>query len=191
MSPQVAMAISAHPDDIEFYMAGTMLLLSKAGYELHYLTIANGGCGGTQHDAATVARTRAAEAKRASEILGATFHPSFCNDLEISYDMNLLRRLAAIIREVKPGILLTHPPVDYMEDHTFTCRLVVSAAFARGMPNFETSPTRKPYSADVVIYHTTPHGLTDPLRRLMVPELFVNTESVHNRKREALAAHES
>jgi hypothetical protein len=27
-------------------MAGTMLLLSGAGYDLHYLTIANGGCGG-------------------------------------------------------------------------------------------------------------------------------------------------
>jgi hypothetical protein len=63
MSDEVAMAISAHPDDIEFCMAGTMLLLSAAEYELHYLTIANGGCGGTKHDVATVARTRAAEAK--------------------------------------------------------------------------------------------------------------------------------
>jgi hypothetical protein len=36
MSDRVAPAISAHPDDIEFYMAGTMLLLSEAGYELHY-----------------------------------------------------------------------------------------------------------------------------------------------------------
>ena len=88
MSDKVAMAISAHPDDIEFYMAGTMLLLSGAGYDLHYLTIANGGCGGTQHDAVTIARTRAAEAKRAAEILGATFHPSFCNDLEIVYDLS-------------------------------------------------------------------------------------------------------
>jgi LmbE family N-acetylglucosaminyl deacetylase len=191
MSDKVAMAISAHPDDIEFYMAGTMLLLSEASYDLHYLTIANGGCGGTQHDAVTIARTRATEAKRAAEILGATFHASFCNDLEIIYDLNLLRQLAAIIREVKPGIILTHPPVDYMEDHTFTCRLVVTAAFAREMPNFVTTPARKPYSADVTIYHATPHGLTDPLRRLMVPELFVNTEGVHNRKCEALAAHES
>jgi LmbE family N-acetylglucosaminyl deacetylase len=191
MSEKIAMAISAHPDDIEFYMAGTMLLLSGAGYELHYLTLANGGCGGTQHDAATIARTRAAEAKRAAEILGARFHPSFCKDLEIVYDLNLLRRLAAIIREVRPGIILTHPPVDYMEDHTCTCRLVVTAAFAREMPNFVTTPAREPYSADVTIYHATPHGLTDPLRRLMVPELFVNTESVHSRKCEALAAHKS
>jgi len=89
MSDKVAMAISAHPDDIEFCMAGTMLLLSAAGYELHYLTIANGGCGGTEHDAVTVARTRAAEAKQSAKILGAIFHPSFCNDLEIVYEVSL------------------------------------------------------------------------------------------------------
>src|ERR1700722_4117290 len=170
MSDKVALAISAHPDDIEFYMAGTMLLLSGVGYELHYLTIANGGCGGTRHDAVTIARTREAEAKRASDILGAAFHESFCNDLEIFYEIGLLRRLAAIIREVKPSIILTHPPVDYMEDHTCTCRLVVTAAFAREMPNFITMPAREPYSADVTIYHSTPHGLTDPLRGLMIPE---------------------
>ena len=31
-----AFAVSAHPDDIEFFMAGTMILLGRAGYELHY-----------------------------------------------------------------------------------------------------------------------------------------------------------
>ncbi|MBV8378173.1 MAG: PIG-L family deacetylase [Verrucomicrobia bacterium] len=191
MSDNVAIAISAHPDDIEFYMAGTMLLLCEAGYDLHYLTLANGCCGGTQFDAPTIARTRAEEAKRAADLLGATFHPSFCNDLEIVYALNLLRQLAAIIREVKPTLILTHPPVDYMEDHTCTCRLVVTAAFAREMPNFVTTPERKPYSGDITIYHSTPHGLTDPLGHLMVPDLFVNVEAVHNRKCDALAAHKS
>src|ERR1700722_853249 len=176
MSDKVALAISAHPDDIEFYMAGTMLLLSGVGYELHYLTIVKGGCGGTRHDAVTIARTREAEAKRASDILGATFLESFCNDLEIFYEISLLRRLAAIIREVKPSIILTRPPVDYMEDHTCTCRLVVTAAVAREMPTFGTEPAQEPYSGQVTIFHATPPGLTDSFGRLMVPELFVNTE---------------
>ena len=26
-----------HPDDIEFYMAGTLLLFKQAGYEIHYM----------------------------------------------------------------------------------------------------------------------------------------------------------
>src|SRR6185369_1352086 len=32
-----AIAIGAHPDDIEFYMAGTLVLLKRAGWEIHYL----------------------------------------------------------------------------------------------------------------------------------------------------------
>ena len=35
------------------------------------------------------------------------------------------------------------------------------------------------------------HGLLDPLRQSIIPELFVNTETVHAKKREALAAHRS
>jgi LmbE family N-acetylglucosaminyl deacetylase len=41
-------AIGAHPDDIEFVMAGTMMLLKMSGYELHYMNVANGSCGSTQ-----------------------------------------------------------------------------------------------------------------------------------------------
>ena len=38
----IVLAIAAHPDDIEFMMAGTLLLLKQAGCETHYLNIANG-----------------------------------------------------------------------------------------------------------------------------------------------------
>ena len=84
----------------------------------------------------------------AAKILGAHYHPSLCDDLEIFYDLKTLRRLAAIIRDTAPTIVLTHSPHDYMEDHTNTCRLTVSAAFARAMPNFKTTPARKPVGQD-------------------------------------------
>ena len=62
--------------------------------------------------------------------------------MEIFYDLPTLARLAAVMREVAPEILLTHPPADYMEDHMNACRLAVTAAFAREMPNFPTDPPR-------------------------------------------------
>lgn len=40
-----AFAVAAHPDDAEFTMAGTLLLLKDAGYEIHLMHIANGSCG--------------------------------------------------------------------------------------------------------------------------------------------------
>jgi LmbE family N-acetylglucosaminyl deacetylase len=186
-----AIAIGAHPDDIEFYMAGTLVLLRRAGWETHYLNVGNGCCGSVQYPANKTRVVRRAEAKCAAKVLGAHFHESFCNDLEIFYDRKSLRRLAAVIREVKPNIILTHAPVDYMEDHTETCRLVVTAAFTHAMPNFRSTPARPTAEYDVTIYHAMPHSLRDPLRRLVVPGAFVNTASAQGTKRAALAEHQS
>ena len=140
------------------------------------------------------ARTRTVrqrESKAAAKIFGAYYHKSLTDDLEIFYELKTLRRLAAVIREVDPSVLLVPSPQDYMEDHTNTCRLTVSAAFARAMPNFKTTPARKPVGQDVALYHAMPHGLRDPLRKRIIPEFFVGTDSVHAVKREALAAHRS
>ena len=48
-------AVAAHPDDIEFFMSGTLMRLGEVGYELHYMNLADGCCGSTQHDAETIA----------------------------------------------------------------------------------------------------------------------------------------
>src|SRR5262245_54003210 len=191
MARKTAIAIGAHPDDIEFLMAGTLLLLKKAGYETHYMNLASGNLGSTENNGATTSSIRKTEAKTAAKLLGAEFHPSLTDDLEIVYNLELLRGLAAIVREVKPNILLTHSPQDYMEDHTNTCRLAVTAAFAHAMPNFCSTPPRPTAEYDVTIYHAMPHALRDPLRRLVVPGTFVNTSNVQEVKRAALAAHQS
>lgn len=191
MKPQAAIGIGAHPDDIEFYMAGTLTLLKQAGWDIHYFNLANGSCGSQEYNARQTRAIRRGEAQRAAKVLGAHWHASLCEDMEIFYDLKLLRRVAAVIREVKPRVILTHAPVDYMEDHMNTSRLVVSAAFAHAMPNFRSIPPRPTADYDVTIYHATPHSLRDPLRRLVVPGSFVNTTSVQELKRAALLEHRS
>jgi LmbE family N-acetylglucosaminyl deacetylase len=186
-----ALAIAAHPDDIEFCMAGTLLLLRQAGWRIHCLNFSSGNCGSLRLDARATRAARRREARAAARLLGAHWHPPFCDDLEILYDLRTLRRVAAVVRAVKPAIVLTHSPQDYMEDHMNTCRLAVTAAFARGMPNFRTTPARPAVTGDVAVYHAMPHGQRDGLRRRVLPELFVNTTVVHAAKRAALAAHAS
>jgi len=190
-NPKIAMAVAAHPDDIEFVMAGTLLLLKQAGYEIHYMNLASGNCGSVQNNAARTRAIRRREARRSADILGAHYHPTLTDDLEIFYDDRTLRQLVAIIRAVEPTILLTHSPQDYMEDHMNTSRLTVTAAFARAMPNYRAQPPRAPTNQQVTVYHAMPHGLCDPLRRRVLPGGFVNTTSVQFKKKEALAAHES
>jgi len=186
-----AFAIFAHPDDIEFVAAGTLLQLKAAGWEIHYLTVSAGDCGSMVFDPQRTMEIRGKEAQSAAEILGAKFHGSPGKDLQILYTVDAIRRLTAVIREVKPSIVLTHSPQDYMEDHMNTSRLAVTAAFARGMPNFGTHPPSQAVEGEVTLYHAMPHGLRDPLRRRIIPGAFVDTTDVHATKQEALAAHKS
>lgn len=188
---KTAFAIAAHPDDIELMMAGTLLALKSKGYEIHYLNLSTGNVGSVKHDSETTKRIRLMEAQESASILGANFHDPFCDDLEIFYDEQNLRRLASIIREVKPSIVLTHSPADYMEDHMNTCRLAVTATFSRGMPNFVTSPLLAADNYDCIIYHALPHTLRDQLRNPIIPGAFVNTTSFHDTKMTALRSHRS
>lgn len=186
-----ALALFAHPDDIEFRAAGTLLLLGAAGWDLHYCNVSSGNLGSTVMSSAKTATTRAREARAAARQLGATWHPPIADDLEIFYTDALLRRLCGLIREVEPSVILTHPPVDYMEDHMITCRLTVTAAFARGIPNYVSRPRRRPTLAPLTLYHSAPHGLCGPLREKWQPEFYVDTATVHERKLAALGCHRS
>lgn len=191
MTAPTAIAIAAHPDDIEFKMAGTLLLLKEAGWKIHCFNISNGDCGSLETGLEKTARIRREEAIAAAQILGATWHPPITGDLRIIYEETILRKVAAVIREVRPSIILTHPLQDYMEDHMETARLTVTAAFAHGIRNFRSDPPRPEFADDVALYHCMPHGGCDPLRRPVVPSAWVDTDSVHARAREALAAHRS
>jgi N-acetylglucosamine malate deacetylase 1 len=186
---RVALAVAAHADDIEFMMGGTLVLLAERGWETHYMTLANGYVGSTTHHVEKIVQERAGEARKGAELLGATWHPSLVNDIEIIYSVELLRRVTAVIREVRPSIILTQAPDDYMEDHIETSRVTASAAFNRNMPNFQSTPPVPAYMDDVTVYHAEPHGLHDPLRRLVYPGLYVDATAVQDRKRQALAAH--
>jgi LmbE family N-acetylglucosaminyl deacetylase len=186
-----ALAIFAHPDDIEFVAAGTLLLLREAGWSIHILNLSGGDCGSMTTGPEETRRVRAAEGRAAAAILGATFHESLAADLCIFYEERLLRRLAAVVRRVRPRIVLTHAPADYMEDHMNTARLAVTAAFARGMPNFATDPPMSPAPGDVAVYHAMPHGLRNGLRQPVTADLYVDTTAVQGTKRRALAAHAS
>jgi len=188
-SKHVVLATAAHPDDIEFMFAGTLLRLREAGAEIHMWNLANGSCGTATHSREEIIRLRAAEARASARLAGATIHEPLVDDIALYYEPALLARIAAVVRQVKPTILLTQSPQDYMEDHQNTCRLSVSAAFVRGMRNFVTAPPTEPFNGATTVYHALPHGLRDGLRQLVRPGQYVDIGPVLERKREMLAQH--
>jgi LmbE family N-acetylglucosaminyl deacetylase len=188
----VALAVFAHPDDMEFVASGTLLRLQRAGYEIHCLAVANGCCGSSVHGREETARVRWTEAQEACRLVGFTLHESLVNDIEVFYERATLARVAALFRRVAPEVLLTHSPSDYMEDHENACRLAVSAAFCRGMRNMPTDPPTPAVDGPVTVYHAQPHGNRDPLGAEVRPTHFVDVGGeVLEQKAAMLACHRS
>ncbi len=186
---KVALATAAHPDDVEFMMAGTLSLLADAGYECHIFTIGNGNCGTAIHTHNEIVRLRGAEGHAAAKVIGATYHEGLVNDIEIFYEDELLRRVTAVIREIQPEIVLTQSPQDYMEDHQNSSRLTVSACFCRGMRNWVSRPSLEPTAQDVYLYHANPYGNRDGMRQLIQPGIFVDISDKIEVKEEMLRRH--
>ena len=187
-----ALAVFAHPDDMEIVAAGTLLRLRAAGYEVHCLAVANGCCGSSVLDRDETARVRRAEAQEACRLAGFTLHESLVNDIEVFYERATLARVAALVRRVAPDVLLTHSPADYMEDHENSGRLAVTAAFCRGMRNMPTDPPVPPVEGPVTVYHAQPYGNRDPLGGVVRPTHFVDVGGdVLERKTAMLACHRS
>ena len=184
-------AIAAHPDDIEFMMAGTLFRLKEAGCEIHYMNVANGCCGTDRHEIEEIVDIRKEESKQACECLGAVFHDSLVNDLDIFYEKKLISQLCSIIRKVAPDMILTQYPDEYMEDHSNTARAVVTATFCRGMKNFPVQPDIKPITKQLTLYHCLPYGLIDSLRKPVDADFYIDVEAFIENKAEMLAKHKS
>jgi N-acetylglucosamine malate deacetylase 1 len=185
------LALFAHPDDIEFVAAGTLLRLFDLGWDIHYCNLANGCCGSTVTDRNETARIRRLESEQSAALLKATFYPPICNDMEIFYTRENLAKVAAIVRQSRPSIVLTHAIEDYMEDHMATCKLALTATFAKGIPNFASDPVCASYDGEVAIYHAQPHGNRSPLGEIVLPTLAVPIDSVLDRKLAMLSCHQS
>jgi N-acetylglucosamine malate deacetylase 1 len=191
MTEKNVLAIAAHPDDIEFVMAGTLLQLVQRGWQAHYFNIANGCCGSMTLDRQSCAAVRLKEAQQSAGMIPAKFYSPICDDLEIFYTKELLARVAAVVRQTRADIVLTHALLDYMEDHQNAARLAVTAAFVRGMPCFFPQPAEPIYSHDVTVYHAQPHGNRTPLGELVIPTHFVNVTPFRQKKQQLLEAHAS
>jgi len=187
----VVLAAVAHPDDIEFMMAGTMLQLADRGAQIHFWNLANGCCGTATESKEAIVKIRAAEVETSAKLAGAVVHAPLFDDLCVFYDQDSLACVSAVVREIQPTIILTHAPNDYMEDHKNVCRLITTAAFSRGMAPYITKPPRQPWQAPVALYHGFPHGLKDPVGRLVEADCFVDTSAVISRKEALLSCHTS
>lgn len=187
------LAIGAHPDDVEIMCSGTLFALRQLGYEIHVASMTLGDCGSFDHSPEETSNIRYDEAKRACEVLGATYHHAGFNDLCVFNDNNSNRRVTALLRELNPWIVITHSPQDYMSDHEITSLLVRNACFYASIPNYQTRDLTSAghTSAIPYLYYAQPIENIDLFGKKITPQFYADVSNFIEHKVEMLSCHES
>lgn len=188
------LAVMAHPDDIEMTCAGTLILLRRAGWDVHLATMTAGDLGTATRSRAEIGRVRKKEAAASATLLGASYTCLGFSDLTIVYGEKAKRPVSALLRLVRPDLVIVPSPVDYMADHEETPRIVREAAFASTVPNWKASLNgKRPRPCDKLpaILYADPIDNVDHFGRRVAAQYVVDiTESVDLKER-MLACHDS
>lgn len=108
-----ALAVMAHPDDVDFGVAGTVATWTEAGVEVTYCIVTNGDAGGFDADVprSEIAGIRQTEQRAAAAAVGVT-DVRFLGypDGRVEVTLDLRRDIARVIREVRPQRLLSQSP---------------------------------------------------------------------------------
>lgn len=186
---KTVMGIFAHPDDAELMCAGTLSLFSRAGWEVHIVTMAPGDKGTAELSREEISSIRKNEAANAAMLIGATYHCLEFEDLYITYDRESLNRTTAVIRSAQPSIVFTASPSDYMPDHEITGIIVQAACFASGVKNMEVDVP--PYEPIPYLYYCDPMEGKDIFGKPVFPSVYVDITTEIKKKEEMLSCHAS
>ena len=189
----VVLTVLAHPDDAEFLCAGVLIRLAREhGWRVHIASMTPGDCGSAELPPEEIARIRRAEGARAASLIGAVYHCVEERDLRIFCEERPLERVTRLLRQVRPRLVLTHSPADYMLDHEITSTLVCAAAFGAPAPNFFHDRGHEPPLESIpYLYYCDPLEGKDALGREIEPHFCVDVSGVIDDKAAMLAAHAS
>ena len=94
-----------------------------------------------------------------------------------------------MIRKVKPAIVFTASPADYMVDHEMTSRIVQTACFCAGIKNMEADEI--PFEPVPHLYYCDPLEGKDKLGNPVHPSFYVDISKEMDIKEKMLACHKS
>ena len=193
--PESAMAIVAHPDDIEYSCAGTLARWARAGARISYVLCTSGDVGidepGMTRAQATAIRE--AEQHEAAKIAGVS-EVVFLREPDgmLLPTLELRKKLVREIRRFQPEVVVCGDPTivwagaDYINhpDHRAAATAALDAVFpAAGQPNLFEELEQEGFMAHKPrkVYVTTWDGA----------DVYVNIEETIDVKIQALRAHKS
>lgn len=175
--PLDALAIAAHPDDAEITCGGLLIKLAKMGRKTGVLDLTAGEMGtyGDEHD-------RAQEAADAAKALGLSFRGNIeLPDSAVEYNQLNKFKIAQVIRETKPELVILPHWEQRHPDHLACSRLGYDACFLAGLKkvDLEGEPFRPRKIIYVSYFRNTDYSF------------LVDISSEFEQKLEAIAAYRS
>jgi LmbE family N-acetylglucosaminyl deacetylase len=183
------LGIFAHPDDAELMCTGVLSLLKKTGWSVHIATLTPGDKGTAEYSREEISSIRREEAANASKFVEGTYYCLESEDLYILYDREIINKTTALIRKVRPTIVFTASPDDYMIDHEITSMIVQAACFASGVKNMEV--IEEPFEPVPYLYYSDPMEGKDKLGNPIQPSVYVDITDEIEIKEKMLACHKS
>lgn len=142
-TPRRALAIGAHPDDVEFQCGATLAKWAAAGCEVSHLICTDGSKGSwdPDDDLDALVALRQREQRAAAASLGGTGEVVFLGrvDGELDNTRPLQAEVAAWIRRLQPDVVLGHDPWKRYRlhpDHRAAGFLTIDAVVAARDPHF-------------------------------------------------------
>lgn len=186
-APARALAIAAHPDDVEFQCGATFAKWAAAGGVINHLICTDGSKGtwdATSDQAALIA-TRIGEQREAADRLGSTGEVAYLGAIDGELDVTraLVGDTARWIRTLRPDVVLTHDPWRRWRlhpDHRAAGFLACDAVVAARDPHFFPEQGLAPHRPAVLLLFETEE-----------PDHVEDVTGFADRKVDALLAHKS
>jgi LmbE family N-acetylglucosaminyl deacetylase len=189
------LCVSAHPDDNEFVVGGTVARWAREGREVGFCLVTTGGAGVNEHTPSSdgLIPIRERETRAAAKILGVRELVLLGHaDGTLEPTLALRRDLTRVIRRFRPDIVMTGDPTvryygsEYMNhpDH----RAVASAALDAVFPSAET----RAIFPELLAEGLEPHKVKQVfISGSLAPDVFVDIGATLSAKCRALKAHKS
>jgi LmbE family N-acetylglucosaminyl deacetylase len=188
------LVVVAHPDDIDFAIAGSVAVWTDRGIEVEYCLVTDGDAGGSDPSISRVemAEIRRAEQTAAAKLVGVTdLHFLGFPDGRVEASLELRHAITRVIRAVRPQRVVGMSPERSYEriyashpDHLATGEATLSAVYPDSRNQFAFPDLfdngYEPWTVDEVLLVV--HGESDR---------FVDITDVFDRKFAALMCHES
>ncbi|MEM7094965.1 MAG: PIG-L deacetylase family protein [Actinomycetota bacterium] len=191
--PDRALVVVAHPDDIDFGVAGTAAVLTSSGCEVVYALCTSGEAGIPEDmDRDELKAIREREQRAAAAAVGVT-DVRFLGmpDGHLEYNLDLRRVISRVIRQVKPNVVICQTPERNWDrifsshpDHLATANATIAAVYP---------DARNPHAhVELLAEGHEPHAV-DWMWVMGGPEpnLAVDITAEFDRKVAALSSHES